>query len=381
MTAAAKLLVTLVLSSLTLLADSALGAGVRCEAWPAWQRFKLLYVSADGRVIDASTPRQITTSEGQSYALFFALVANDRAAFDQILRWTQNNLSAGSLEKHLPAWQWGRADDDTWRVLDPNSASDADLWIAYTLGEAARLWTERWYAQVGAAIAGNIVRHEVVTIPELGPTLLPGAMGFADERSWRLNPSYLPLSIIRGIARQTHEPIWNEIALSSERVILGSAPNGFAADWVEFSSGNFLTDRKTGNIGSYDAIRVYLWAGMLPASEPSRDKITAALKPMLNIVAKRPTPMESVDTRTLELKGDGSPGFSAAVLPMLANAHLSTALQVHRKRVADESLQGNQGYYSDVLSLFGLGWLEQRFRFNRAGLLNVRWTPACDRPH
>jgi len=380
-TAAAKLLVTLVLGSYTLLADTALGAGVRCEAWPAWQRFKLLYVSADGRVIDASTPQQITTSEGQSYALFFALVGNDRAAFDQILRWTQNNLAAGSLEKHLPAWQWGRADNDQWQVLDPNSASDADLWIAYTLGEAARLWNERWYAQLGAAIAGNIVRNEVVTIPELGPTLLPAPMGFTDQRSWRLNPSYLPLSIIRGLARQTHAPVWNDIAKSSERIILASAPKGFAADWVEFTSGGFVADRKTNGIGSYEAIRVYLWAGMLPASEQSRDKITAALKPMVDVVAKRATPIESVDTQTLEMQGDGSPGFSAAMLPMLANAHLSTALQTHRKRAADESLQGNQGYYSDVLSLFGLGWLEQRFRFNRSGVLNVRWIPACDRAH
>lgn len=369
------------LSSLTLLADSALGAGVRCEAWPAWQRFKLLYLSADGRVVDASTPHQITTSEGQSYALFFALVGNDRTAFDQILRWTQNNLAAGNLEKRLPAWQWGRADNDEWRVLDSNAASDADLWIAYTLGEAARLWNERWYAQVGAAVAGNIVRQEVVTIPELGPTLLPGPKGFASERGWRLNPSYLPLPIIRGVARQTREPIWNEIAQSSERVVLASAPKGFAADWVEFTSGGFVTDRKTLGLGSYDAIRVYLWAGMLPASEPSRDKIVAALKPMLNSVAKRAAPMESIDTQTLEMQGDGPPGFSAAVLPLLANAHLSTALQIHRKRAADESLQGNQQYYSDVLSLFGLGWLEQRFRFNRAGVLNVRWTPACDRPH
>jgi endoglucanase len=380
-TAAAKLWVTFVLGSLTLLADTALGAGVRCEAWPAWQRFKLLYVSPDGRVIDASTPRQITTSEGQSYALFFALVGNDRAAFDQILRWTQNNLAGGSLEKHLPAWQWGRADNNEWRVLDPNAASDADLWIAYTLGEAGRLWNEVGYSQLGAAVARNIVRQEVASIPELGLTLLPGPMGFADERGWRLNPSYLPLSIIRGVARQTREPVWNEIAKSSERVILGSAPKGFAADWVEFSSSGFVPDRKTQGIGSYDAIRVYLWAGMLPASDPSRDKINAALKPMLDVVSKRPAPVESVDTQTLETKGDGSPGFSAAMLPMLANAHLSAALQTHRKRAADESLQGNQGYYSDVLSLFGLGWLEQRFRFNRASLLNVRWTPACDRPH
>jgi len=379
-TAAAKLLVTLVLGSQMLLADTALGAGVRCEAWPAWQRFKLLYVSDDGRVIDASTPKQITTSEGQSYALFFALVGNDRPAFDQILRWTQNNLATGSLEKHLPAWQWGYGEDD-WHVLDSNSASDADLWIAYTLGEAGRLWGEGWYSQIGAAVAKNIVKQEVVAIPGLGPTLLPGPMGFVDEQRWRLNPSYSPLSIVRGVGRQTRDPIWNEIAQSSERVILASAEKGFAADWVEFTNGGFVPDRKTRGIGSYDAIRVYMWAGMLPASEPSRDKIVSALKPMVQAVSKRPAPMESIDTDTLEMQGDGSPGFSAAVLPMLAGAHLSAALQTHRKRAADESLQGNQGYYSDVLSLFGLGWLEQRFRFNRAGLLNVRWTPACDRAH
>jgi len=363
------------------LAETAIAAGGRCAAWPAWQRFESLYLSADGRVIDASTARQITTSEGQSYALFFALVGNDRAAFDRILRWTENNLAGGSLEENLPAWQWGRADDGQWRVLDPNAAADADLWIAYALGEAGRLWHEPAYAELGAAVARNILRREVVTIPGLGPTLLPGPVGFAAERGWRLNPSYLPLPIIRGIAQQTGDAAWNEISLSSERVILGSAPNGFAADWVEFSGGRFVPDRKTRGIGSYDAIRVYLWAGMLPASDPARDQITAALKPMLSSVAKRAAPMESVDTQTLEARGEGAPGFSAAVLPMLANAHLSTALQAHRKRAADHSLQDNQGYYSDVLTLFGLGWLEQRYRFNRAGLLIVRWTPACDRVH
>lgn len=381
MNAIARLGVTLVLGGLTLLADTATAAGARCDAWPAWLRFKSLYASPDGRVIDASTQRQITTSEGQSYALFFALVGNDRAAFDRILRWTQNNLAGGSLEKNLPAWRWGRDDTGAWRVLDPNAASDADLWIAYTLGEAGRLWRETAYSELGAAVAGNILRQEVVTIPGLGPALLPGPQGFVGERGWRLNPSYLPLSIIRGVARQTGDAVWDQVASSSEKVILGSAPKGFAADWVEFTGGGFVPDRKSRGIGSYDAIRVYLWAGMLPASDPARDELTTALTPMLSSVAKRPAPVESVNTQTLETRGAGSPGFSAAVLPMLANARLSTALQAHRKRAAEEALQNDQGYYSDVLTLFGLGWLEQRYRFNRAGLLSVRWTPACDRVH
>lgn len=381
MVAAARLLGMLVLGSVIVTADTALGAGVRCETWPAWQRFKLSYLSADGRVIDASTPRQITTSEGQSYALFFALIANDRPAFDAILTWTKNNLAGGSLEKTLPAWQWGQADDGSWRVLDANAASDADLWIAYSLGEAARLWREPGYAKLGSEVARNILRQEVAVIPGLGTVLLPGPQGFVTEHSWRLNPSYLPLSVIRGVARQTGEPLWKEITQSSERIILGAAPNGFAADWVEFTRDGFVADRASRGVGSYDAIRVYLWAGMLPASDPAREKLAAALKPMLSSVAKQPAVVESVDTQSLETRGEGSPGFSAALLPLLANARMTAPLQVHRKRAAEQSLQNNQNYYSDTLSLFGLGWLEQRYRFNRSGLLNVRWTPACDRPH
>ena len=71
--------------------------------WPAWEQFKKDYISQEGRVIDPSDARKITTSEGQSYGMFFALAANDRAAFDNILDWTQNNLAQGSLKERLPA--------------------------------------------------------------------------------------------------------------------------------------------------------------------------------------------------------------------------------------------------------------------------------------
>lgn len=362
-------------------ADITLEAEVRYETWSSWQRFKFLYLSDDGRIIDVSTPRQVTTSTSQSYALFFALVANDRPAFDAILRWTLHNLAGDSLEQSRPARRWGQADDGTWRVLDADAVSGADVWLAYSLGEAARLWREPRYAKLGLAVARNIVAEEVATVAGLGTVLLPGPEGFVTEHRWRLNPSYLPLPVIRGVARQTSEPMWTEIALSSERIILAAAPNGFAADWIEFTPDGFVADRTSRGVGSHDAISVYLWAGMLPASEPMREPLATALKPMLTSVAKQPTVPESVDTQTLETHGQGSPGFSAALLPSLANARMSAALQVHRKRAAEESLQGNQSYYSDALTLFGLGWLEQRYRFNRAGLLNVRWTPAADRPH
>src|SRR5580700_7094074 len=72
---------------------AAAASAAQCD-WPAYRTFVQRFVQADGRVIDYSTPTQQTTSEGQSYGMFFALVANDRATFDRLLSWTRTNLAA-----------------------------------------------------------------------------------------------------------------------------------------------------------------------------------------------------------------------------------------------------------------------------------------------
>lgn len=86
---------------------TAINAQAACS-WPAWEQFKKDYISQQGRVIDPGDARKITTSEGQSYAMFFATAANDRPAFAQLFNWTQNNLAQGSLREHLPARLWGQ---------------------------------------------------------------------------------------------------------------------------------------------------------------------------------------------------------------------------------------------------------------------------------
>ena len=109
---------------LSVLMLAAAQVSAACQ-WPAWEQFKKEYVSAEGRVIDPSDARKITTSEGQSYGLFFALAANDRDGFRKLFEWTQNNLAEGDLRAHLPGWLWGKKSDDQWTVLDSNSASDS----------------------------------------------------------------------------------------------------------------------------------------------------------------------------------------------------------------------------------------------------------------
>lgn len=348
-----------------------------CAAWPEWQAFKRLYLSADGRVVDASTPQSLTVSEGQAYAMTFALIANDRGGFAHILNWTRDNLASGSLERSLPAWKWGRAEDGKWTVLDRNSASDADLWMAYALIQAGGLWRENEYTHLGQEMAQSILREEVGLVPGLGATVLPGPKGFVVQGSWRLSASYVPLQLLRSLQRGSDASLWSSALDSSYRVIVGSAPRGFAADWVRYRQGEgFSTDPVSHGIGSYNAIRVYLWAGMLAEDDPLAAPLARQLKPMANAAAQH-LPPESIDTDSLESHGQPPVGYLAALSPLLMRLKLNDAIATYRKRIETQSLQDNQHYYSDALTLFGLGWLQGRYRFDRHGDLRVRWSGSC----
>jgi endoglucanase len=348
--------------------------------WPRWERFKHAFLSADGRVIDVGSADERTVSEGQAYGLFFALVANDRASFDNILRWTENNLAAGDLTSHLPAWLWGRAQDGSWRVLDENAASDADLWIAYALLQAGRLWRERSYTARGVVLARRILEQETAMLPGLGLTLLPGPQGFhPSPDEWRVNPSYVPLQVLRGIAEQLPDDArWARLTASSATLLHETAPHGFAPDWARYRAGQgFIPDSDTQAKGSYDAIRVYLWAGMLDQAGAGARSLIARLQPFADYIAQHGAPYESIDTTSGEAKQTGNAGFSAAAVPFLAALGRPALADEQAARAESLEAQDAPGYYTSVLTLFGLGWRDGLFRFKANGALHVRWGAAC----
>jgi endoglucanase len=349
--------------------------------WPHWTRYVEQFVAGDGRVIDR-TAGDRSTSEGQSYALFFSLVANDRALFDEVLRWTEDNLAQGDLGAHLPAWLWGKRRDGSWGVVDPNAASDADIWIAYTLLEAARLWSEPRLAGVGRRLLENVARREVVTLPSLGPMLLPAPHGFAVEggRAWRLNPSYVPPQLLRRLAREGGP--WSAVLASSVRMMRESARRGVVADWVLYQPRRgFASDPVSGRTGSYDAIRSYLWVGMLPEADPARRELEPATAGLLRVLAERGALPEKIDVRTLRGRGTAPVGFYAALLPLATSADpaVARALDERVTRAAKDGLFGDPPtYYDQNLVLFARGFMEDRFRFAPDGSLVVAWEGRCE---
>ena len=358
-----------------------------CTPWARWHGFKERFIDDSGHVVDVGSADHRSVSEGQAYGLFAALVANDRPVFDRLLAATQMDFAGGSLADQLPAWIWGRQADGGFGVLDRNSASDADLWIAYTLLEAGRLWKEPGFAVLGERLAGRILANEAVQIPGLGWTILPGSIGFhISESVWRLNPSYLPPQVLRGIATalpQRRE--WRDVVASSLAVLLHTAPNGFSPDWVLYQvtddSGKFIPDTLTRAEGSYNAIRVYLWTGMVSTS--AKDGYAARLlklyRPMANYVEDKGFPPEKVDTSRGSFGASpGNSGFSAALAPFLVAQGRPDLARAQLARVNRLEARQASGYYSQALSLFGLGWMDGRFRFSPDGRLMTSWHDQCE---
>lgn len=345
-------------------------------------------------MLESSVEPDHSTSEGQSYGMLFALVANDPVRFESLWKWTAANMAGADIDTRLPGWLWGRTKDDKWQLQDANSASDADLWFAYALLEAARVWQRPDYREDALRLLKNIESKLVVNLPGLGKMVLPGPEGFVQpDHLWRLNPSYLPLPLLRRLAKESPRGPWKEIADNTVKMVKATSPEGYVADWVGYratapNSGLFVVDPIKGEVGSYDAIRVYLWAGMTPKSDPLAGQLLSSLKGMSLSTGSTGIPPENVQTMSGELQGQGPFGFSAALIPYFNAKGQPWLAEIQQRRVESalntpllnaDGQSSEPLYYNTMLSLFALGWAEKRYLFNDDGTLKMSWETSCAR--
>jgi endo-1,4-beta-D-glucanase Y len=347
------------------------------QDWPSlWKSYVTGFMDGQIRVIDHDAGDR-TTSEGQAYGMFFALVANDRSHFDGLLRWTEKNLADGDLSANLPAWLWGHSAKNQWGLLDKNSAADADIWMAYTLLEAGKAWNEPRYTKIGSSLAHHIATEEVIQVPGLGSALAPGPTGFQHGTSYRLNASYVPLQLILGLEQMKPDAPWGKVAATVPTLVSDSAPHGFVSDWTEFKTNPGLQAAPT--IGSYDAIRVYLWAGMLDKTTKDRDVLLKSLSGMANSLRTNAIPPAKVRPDGTIEDPKGPVGFSAALIPYAEALQDQQIKNQLMSRVQSE-LKPQTGllgapprYYDQNLALFGLGFSQKQFWFDPNGALELSW--------
>ena len=125
-----------------------------------------------------------------------------------------------------------------------------------------------------------------------------------------------------------------------------------------------------------------MWAGMLNDTDSIKPKLLQSLSGMRRYLLKNNGAlMEKVNTQTGVAEGIAPRGFSAALLPYLQSLNESKLLAQQAQRLNEKKsgalIGESPAYYDQILSLFGQGWIEQRFRFSQTGQLIPAWFESC----
>jgi endoglucanase len=228
-----------------------------------------------------------------------------------------------------------------------------------------------------------VAAQEVVRVSGVGAVLIPGPEGFhSDAKIWFVNPSYAPPELLAYFAKRDPAGPWKDLLLSLPAVL--QTENGFAMNWMQVGTGGIRASLRPSGIsevmpvGSYDAIRVYLWLGMADPKTDGVRQSMAEMKGMTAYLKSHAFPPELVSSSGKWILADAPVGFSAAVIPFLRAEGMKKEEQTQQNRLValrdDKTglLGKDAAYYDQNLALFATGWTEERFRFEVDGRLLLK---------
>lgn len=223
-----------------------------------WEAFKTNFIGQDGRVVDYYNGR-VSHSEGQGYGMLLAVKYDDKAVFDKLWQWTQDNIAVRN--DHLFAWKWGERTSGVWGVVDYNNATDGDILIAYALIKADEEWPNNNYKNTALKIIKS-VRENLAVEWNGHQLLLPGYHGFIRENDrFIVNPSYVIFSAYRAFAKVDAEAFWQKVYKDSMLLVAKSCFGSLKmpADWVMLEGRDIAVCNERKPYFGYEAIRVFLY--------------------------------------------------------------------------------------------------------------------------
>ncbi len=180
------------------------------------------YVEDDGRV-ERTDQGGDTVSEGQAYALLIAVGVGDRQTFSTVWDWTKANLQRPD---GLLSWRWEDGD-----VVDPSSASDADLDAARALVLAGTDFGDPAFTADGVALGQAVLDLDTV---RTGAGRILTAGQWASTEPYSYNPSYASPVATAELAEASGDPRWAELDEGSQRItaaLLDQSP--LPPDWAQ----------------------------------------------------------------------------------------------------------------------------------------------------
>ncbi|MEA3228602.1 MAG: glycosyl hydrolase family 8 [Campylobacterota bacterium] len=250
-----------------------------------WENFKKNFIQKDGRVVDPHN-HNITHTESIGYTLYFSYKMDDKEVFNKVYNWSKNNLVKN--ESGLMGWKWGRdRKKRCWCMLDLTSASDANLWIAYSLYLMYERTGEFSYKKDADSLIDAIKKHQIISVNN-ETFLLSWEKKLIGSDAIQLNPSYLIFEIFEYMAKKDKDIIWNKLIKSSILLLKKARFSSLElnSDWVIY---NLREDRYylplKHKLFGYDAIRVPL--NIMRSNLPLYEK-RALLKPYKNYIDMMP---------------------------------------------------------------------------------------------
>lgn len=244
--------VLLCVLSVAALLGAGMPGGNACASEGGWKQFKESFIASDGRVVDTAQGG-ISHSEGQGYAMLFAVNYDDRATFAQLWGWTRSHLQIRG--DRLLSWRWSPESG----VTDENNASDADLIAAWALLRAFNKWHVPEYLDASRKIAQDI-RAQLARKTDHGLILLPGVEGFDKPEGDAINLSYWVFPALDEIGQADPSPEWKELADNGMAILKFAHFGrwGLPPDWLTLKGTSVPDDGISDRFG-YNALRIPLY--------------------------------------------------------------------------------------------------------------------------
>lgn len=228
----------------------------------SYEYYKNAFMTKDGRIMDPEK-NNISTSESQSYIMLRSLAVGDKKTFDLTYKWTKNNLQRKDKLFH---WLWGENSKGEYKTLDENSASDADVDIAFALFSAYETWSDSQYLNEALPIIKSIWNNETKQIGQYR-VLMPGVKQTISDKI-EINPSYFAPYAFRLFQKYDNVNDWNCLINSSYYYlteVISKTKTGLPPNWFligdEHNGGQnseqIVLEGSPRSDFSYDAIRVF----------------------------------------------------------------------------------------------------------------------------
>jgi len=199
-----------------------------------WIAYKEQFIT-DGQVIDREN-NNLSSSEGQGFALLFAVFSNDRKQFEKIWARTQQHMQRKDYLFRGQVDFSEKTCDKACISSQPN-ASNGDIIIAWALFAAENKWDRQIYLVEGFRVL-DAIKAKLIDKKYGYQLVLPTEKSIqSGDKPLQINLSYWVFPAFNLFADITGDPIWSEVYQSGVSLMKWARFGKWdlPADWMMLS--------------------------------------------------------------------------------------------------------------------------------------------------